>query len=93
MKAIWNNQVIAESDETVVIEGNHYFPAESLKKEYFKDSSEESVCFWKGTANYYSLEVDGQTNDNAAWVYKAPSPAAARIKDHVAFWKGVKVEN
>jgi len=93
MKAIWNNQVIAESDETVVIEGNHYFPADSLKKEYFKDSSEESVCFWKGTANYYSLEVDGQTNDNAAWVYKAPSAAAERIKDHVAFWKGVKVEN
>lgn len=92
MKAIWNNQVIAESDETVVIEGNHYFPANSLKKEFFKESSEESVCFWKGTANYYNLEVDGQTNENAAWVYKTPSEAAERIKDHVAFWKGVTVE-
>ncbi|MEM6802666.1 MAG: DUF427 domain-containing protein [Bacteroidota bacterium] len=92
MKAIWNNKIIAESDETVVIEGNHYFPADSLKKEFFKESDHESVCFWKGTANYYSLEVDGQTNQDAAWVYKTPSEAAARIKDHVAFWKGVKVE-
>ena len=91
MKAIWNNQIIAESDNTVVVEGNHYFPADSIKKEFFKDSSTNSTCPWKGLASYYSIEVDGQTNSDAAWYYPAPKDAAAEIKDHVAFWKGVQV--
>jgi len=93
MKAIWNDQIIAESNETVVIEGSHYFPADSVKQEYLKKSEHESVCFWKGTANYYNLDVNGETNQDAAWYYKNPSEAASRIKDHVAFWKGVKIEN
>ena len=91
MKAIWNNQVIAESDQTVIIEGNHYFPRETVKKEYLKESDTHSTCPWKGKAAYYSLLVDGELNKDAAWYYPDPKPAASVIKDRIAFWKGVKV--
>ena len=91
MKAIWNNQVIAESDKTIVVENNHYFPADSLKKAYFKPSETHSTCPWKGLASYYSLDVDGQHNKDAAWYYPAPKDAAKQIANYVAFWKGVKV--
>ena len=90
-KAIWNNQVLAESDETVVVEGNHYFPPTSINNQYFTASSKETGCPWKGTANYYSLEVEGAVNKDAAWVYKNPKAAASEIKDYVAFWRGVQV--
>ena len=92
MKALWNGETIAESDDTVVIEGNHYFPAESIKKEYFKKSDTQTVCPWKGKASYYSLEVGGKENKDAAWYYPQPSELAKGIKDRVAFWRGVKVE-
>ena len=92
MKATWNGKVIAESDDTKVVEGNHYFPAESVNKEYVKASSKNTTCPWKGEASYYSLVVDGKENTDAAWYYPAPKSAAAEIKDHVAFWKGVEVE-
>lgn len=91
MKAIWNGKVLAESDDTVVIEGNHYFPADSIKEEYFKSSNTHTVCHWKGTASYYSLEVDGKTNADAAWYYPETSKMAEPIKGRVAFWKGVTV--
>ncbi len=91
MKAVFNNVIIAESDKTVVVEGNHYFPPQSLKKEYFTASEHKSTCPWKGLASYYSVNVDGKTETDAAWYYKSPSEAAKKIKDHVAFWKGVKV--
>ncbi|HEX3838475.1 MAG TPA: DUF427 domain-containing protein [Steroidobacteraceae bacterium] len=91
MKAIWNNAVIADSDDTVVVEGNHYFPAAALKREYLQPSTTTSVCPWKGTASYYSLQVDGSINQDAVWYYPQPSAAAAAIRDRVAFWKGVKV--
>ncbi|WP_238858021.1 DUF427 domain-containing protein [Poritiphilus flavus] len=91
MKAIWNNKVIAESDDTVVVENNHYFPAESIRKEYFKDSSSHTTCPWKGVASYYTLEVDGQENPDAAWYYPEVSELAKPIKGRVAFWKGVEI--
>jgi uncharacterized protein (DUF427 family) len=91
MRATWNGAVIAESDATVVVENNHYFPAESVKAEYLRDSAHATVCPWKGTASYKTLVVDGQENTNAAWYYPAPKDAAARIKDRFAFWKGVTV--
>ena len=91
MKAVFNNVIIAESDDTIVVEGNHYFPPQSLKKEYFTASDHKSTCPWKGLASYYSVNVEGKTDANAAWYYKSPSDAAKQIKDHVAFWKGVKV--
>ena len=91
MRAIWNGAVVAESDDTVVVEGNHYFPKESITAEYFVDSTKTSVCPWKGTASYYSLAVDGQTNADAAWYYPTPKDAASEITDRVAFWKGVQV--
>lgn len=91
-KAIWNGAVLAESDATVKVEGNHYFPPEALNKDYFKPSSQSSVCPWKGTASYYDIEVNGETNPGAAWYYPEPKDAAASIKDRVAFWRGVKVE-
>jgi len=91
MKATWNGQIIAESTNTVVVEGNHYFPKESIDSSYFKSSDNHSTCPWKGLASYYSLEVDGTTNQDAAWYYPEPREAAAEIKDHVAFWKGVTV--
>lgn len=90
-KAIWNDTVLAESDDTVVVEGNHYFPPSSLRSELFKDSSTHTTCSWKGVASYYSVVVDGQENRDAAWYYPEPKEAAATIKDRVAFWKGVKV--
>lgn len=92
MKAIWNNTVIAESDDTVVIENNHYFPAESIKKEFFKASETHSTCPWKGVASYYTLEVDGKENTDAAWYYPEVSELAKGIKDKVAFWRGVQIE-
>lgn len=93
MKAIRNGKVIAERDDTIVIEGNHYFPVSSIKNEFYKDSSSHTVCSWKGTASYYSLKVDGKENPDAAWYYPEPSEAAKVIKDRVAFWKGVEVVN
>ncbi|MDQ3396358.1 MAG: DUF427 domain-containing protein [Deinococcota bacterium] len=91
MKAIWNNTVIAASEDTALVEGNHYFPKGSLHSEYFKSSDHHTTCPWKGVASYYHLEVDGKTNENAAWTYLEPKEAAAEIKEHVAFWKGVEV--
>lgn len=91
MKAVWNNQVLAESNDTVVVEGNHYFPPDAIKKEYFKESTQHTTCPWKGEASYYSLEVDGEVNENAAWYYKKPKEAAENIKGYVAFWNGVEV--
>ena len=91
MKAIWNKEVIAESDDTVIVEGNHYFPEDSLRKEYITESSTNSYCPWKGTASYYSLEVNGDRNEDAVWYYPDPSELAKGIKNRVAFWKGVEV--
>lgn len=91
MKAIWNGQVIAESDDTIVVENNHYFPADSIKKEYFKESATHTVCPWKGTASYYTLDVDGTENADAAWYYPEASELAKNIQGYVAFWKGVEV--
>jgi uncharacterized protein (DUF427 family) len=91
MKAIWNNVVIADSTDTVVVEGNHYFPAAALKREYVQPSSTTSVCPWKGTASYYSLAVNGAVNQDAVWYYPQPKPAATAVQDRVAFWKGVTV--
>jgi uncharacterized protein (DUF427 family) len=93
VRATWNGQVIAESDDTVVVEGNHYFPVESVRSEVLVDSGTTSVCPWKGTASYYSIQLDGQENADAAWYYPSPKDAAAQIKDRVAFWKGVVVES
>jgi uncharacterized protein (DUF427 family) len=91
MKATWNGAVLAESDETVVVEGNHYFPPDSLRGEYFRDSETHTLCPWKGTARYKTVEVSGEANPDAAWFYPEPKRAAAEIKDHYAFWKGVEV--
>lgn len=92
MKAIWNHAVIADSPTTVVLEGNHYFPPESLKREFITFSNHRTTCAWKGQARYLSLLVDGELNHDAAWYYPDPKPDAEAIKDHVAFWKGVKIE-
>ncbi len=92
VKATWNGQVIAESDNTVVVEGNHYFPPDAVKSEFFTDSATHTTCPWKGEASYRSVVVGGETNTDAAWYYPNPKDAAANIKDHVAFWKGVVVE-
>ncbi|MEO0403948.1 MAG: DUF427 domain-containing protein [Bacteroidota bacterium] len=91
MKAIWNGVTIAESNDTVIIEGNHYFPAEAIHQEYFKESETHSVCPWKGTASYYTIEVNGESNQDAAWYYPEVSELAKNIKGKVAFWKGVEV--
>ncbi len=91
MKATWNGAVIAQSDDTVVVEGNHYFPADSVKAEYLRPSDTHSTCPWKGTASYHTLEVGGQRNPDAAWYYPQPKDAAQQIRDRVAFWKGVDV--
>lgn len=91
MQAIFNGTVVAESDDTVVVEGNHYFPKTSLRCEYFTDSSTHTSCHWKGTASYYSVNVDGETSTDAAWYYPDPLPKASDVKDRVAFWKGGKV--
>ena len=91
MKAIWNGQVLAESDDTVVVENNHYFPADSLRREYFKASETHTRCPWKGEAHYYSIVVDGKENRDAAWFYPSAKDAARNIEGRVAFWKGVSV--
>lgn len=91
MKAIWNDTVIAESDDTVVVEGNHYFPRSAVNKALLKDSSKTTACPWKGTANYYTLSVDGTENTDAAWYYAEPKDAASEIAGRVAFWRGVQV--
>jgi uncharacterized protein (DUF427 family) len=91
-RAVWNGAVLAESDSTVVVEGNHYFPRESVRSEYLRASDTHSICPWKGTASYQDVEVNGQRNPDAAWFYPDPKPAAAQIKDRFAFWKGVRIE-
>ncbi len=91
MQATWNNTVLAESDDTVIVEGNHYFPASALRREHFRESATHTSCPWKGQASYYTIEAGGQENKDAAWYYPAPKEAAANIKDRVAFWKGVVV--
>ena len=93
MKATWNKQVIAESDDIVVVEGNHYFPEESLRRGFLRESDTTTFCPWKGTANYYSLEIDGETNLDAVWYYADPKPAASEIRGRVAFWRGVHIES
>lgn len=92
VKAIYNDKVIASSNQTRVIEGNHYFPPDSLITEHFVDSDTHTVCGWKGTASYYHVEVDGQRNTDAAWYYPSPKAAAEEIRGYVAFWRGVRVE-
>jgi uncharacterized protein (DUF427 family) len=91
-KAVWNGAVLAQSDRTEIVEGNHYFPSGSLNREYFKESPTHSTCPWKGEAHYYNVVVNGQVNKDAAWYYPSPKDAAKTIKDHVAFWKGVQIE-
>ncbi len=91
MKAVWNGKVIAESSETIVIEGNHYFPPDAVSKEYLRSSKTVTSCFWKGLASYHHIEVDGQVNEDAAWYYPNPTEAASQIRDYIAFWKGVEV--
>jgi uncharacterized protein (DUF427 family) len=92
MKATWKDEVLAESDETVVVEGNHYFPADSIKREHFRESETHTTCGWKGVASYYDVVVGGEVNADAAWYYPEPKDAAQEIKDRVAFWRGVRVE-
>jgi uncharacterized protein (DUF427 family) len=91
VKAVWNNAVIAESEDTVVVEGNHYFPVDAVDPALLRPSTTTSRCPWKGTASYHSIEVNGETNKDAAWYYPTPLPAAAEIAGRIAFWKGVKV--
>lgn len=93
MKAIWNGKVIAESSNTVIVEGNHYFPMESVKREYLVDAETKSICPWKGTASYFSIKVDGRINTDAAWYYPNPKEKAKNIENHVAFWRGVQIVN
>ena len=90
-KAIWNDTVIAESDDTIIVEGNHYFPPEAVNSQYLKKSRHRSICLWKGIASYYSIEVEGELNRDAAWYYSRPIRPAAKIKGRIAFWRGVKV--
>lgn len=91
IEAVFNGQVIARSEHTVFLEGNHYFPPESVDEAYLRKSRAKTVCPWKGVASYYSIEIDGVRNQNAAWTYRHPSPLARKIKNHVAFWHGVEV--
>jgi uncharacterized protein (DUF427 family) len=91
-KAIWNGVALAESDEGIVVEGNYYFPKESVKREYLVESTTHTTCFWKGVASYYHVSVNGKLNKDAAWYYPAPSDAAKQIRDYVAFWHGVEVQ-
>ena len=92
VRAVWNGAVIAESDRTLVLEGNHYFPVEDIDPAVLRDSDETSWCPWKGTASYYDVEAGGERNRGAAWYYRDPKRAAEAIRDHVAFWRGVRVE-
>jgi uncharacterized protein (DUF427 family) len=89
--ATWNGTVIAESDDTVIVEGNHYFPRDAVRSEYLRESDTQTVCPWKGTASYYTVELDGESNVDAAWYYPQPKDAAENIRDRVAFWRGVQV--
>lgn len=91
MKAIWKETLLAESDETIVVEGNHYFPADAIKKDHFRESETHTACGWKGTASYYDVIVNGDTNKDAAWFYPETKPDAKNIEGYVAFWKGVQV--
>lgn len=91
MKATWENTVLAESDKTIVVEGNHYFPPDAVKEEYFRASDKHSTCPWKGLASYYHVQVGDKVNQDAAWYYPEPKEAAQSIKSYVAFWRGVKV--
>ena len=91
VKAVWNGITLAESDATEVVEGNHYFPPGSINKTYFRESSTHTECYWKGTASYYDIDVNGEVNKDAAWYYADPKPKALNIKGYIAFWKGVKV--
>jgi uncharacterized protein (DUF427 family) len=91
-QAVWNNQVIAESDNTQVVEGNQYFPFDSVNNEFLSESAQTSTCPWKGEANYFNIVVNGETNPDAAWIYKTPKERAAQIAGHVAFWRGVEVK-
>jgi uncharacterized protein (DUF427 family) len=91
MKAIWENIILAESNATIVVEGNHYFPPDSINQNYFKDSNNHTTCPWKGLASYYNIVVDDKVNQDAAWYYPNPKAAAENIKNYVAFWKGVEV--
>ena len=91
MKATWRGATLAESDDTVVVEGNHYFPADAINKEYFQASDKHTICPWKGEASYYDVAVDGEVNKDAAWYYPEPKEAAQNISGRVAFWKGVEV--
>ena len=91
MKAVWNGVVLAESDETVVVEGNHYFPPESVDPRYLKPSRMRSLCFWKGMASYFTIEAGGRTNKHAAWTYRHPFPWIRRIRDRIGFWNGVEI--
>ena len=93
MKAIWNGKIIAESDKTINIEGNQYFPEKSVNKDYLLNSETHTVCHWKGTASYFDIVVDGKTNKDAAWYYPEPSALAEKIKGYIAFWHGVEVMN
>lgn len=93
MKAIWNGKVIAESEKTLQIEGNHYFPADAVNSNFLNDSQTTTFCHWKGTASYYHLDVNGKQNRDAAWYYADPSDAALKIKGYIAFWKGVEIQN
>lgn len=91
MKAVWKGQVLAESEETIIIEGNHYFPPTSINKSFFKDSDTHTICPWKGEASYYTIEVDGVQNEDAAWYYPKCKPLAEQIQGYIAFWKGVEI--
>jgi uncharacterized protein (DUF427 family) len=92
MKALWKNRVIAKSDKTIVVEGNHYFPPDSVERKYFEPSDDHTTCPWKGVASYYDVVVEGDRNRNAAWYYPEPKEKARNIKDYVAFWNGVEVK-
>lgn len=91
-KAIWKGVVLAESDQTEIVEGNHYFPPEAINRKYFRESERHTMCSWKGVASYYDVQVNGEFNPGAAWYYPDPKPAAANIKNYIAFWRGVRVE-
>jgi uncharacterized protein (DUF427 family) len=92
MKAIWKGEVIADSENTTMVEGNHYFPKDSVDQNYLRPSETQTHCPWKGEASYYTIEVNGEKNEDAAWYYPSPKAAASEIKDHIAFWKGVEVK-
>jgi uncharacterized protein (DUF427 family) len=93
VKAIWQGVTVAESDDTVIVEGNHYFPSDAIDPRYFVPSDTQTVCPWKGTASYYTLAVDGAENPDAAWYYPDPKPAASDVKDRIAFWRGVEISD